>query len=55
MNTDEHRYDQVVYVDSHWRWLTARSGANLLQSAGTGLRPLAAIPKKLGTPPGSPF
>ncbi|WP_295427840.1 hypothetical protein [uncultured Thiodictyon sp.] len=55
MNTDEHRYDQVVYVASHWRWLTACGGANLPQSAGTGLRPVAVMPKKLGKPPGSPF
>ncbi|MDX2156205.1 MAG: DUF2892 domain-containing protein [Hyphomicrobiaceae bacterium] len=40
---------------SNWLWLTAFVGANLLQSAFTGLCPLAIILKRLGVRPGEAF
>lgn len=39
----------------NWLWFTAFVGANLLQSAFTGLCPMAMILKKLGIKPGSAF
>jgi len=45
----------AVYVNIHWLWFTAFVGANLLQSAFTGLCPLATILKKWGLRPGSAF
>jgi len=38
-----------------WLWLTAFVGANLLQSAFTGLCPLASILKSMGVRPGVAF
>lgn len=40
---------------SHWLWLTAFVGANLLQSSITGFCPLAKILKVLGIKPGTAF
>ena len=40
---------------SHWLWLTAFVGANLLQSAFTGFCPLAKILKAIGIKPGEAF
>ena len=39
----------------NWLWLTAFVGANLLQSAFTGLCPLAIILKRIGVTPGEAF
>ncbi len=39
----------------HWLWLTAFVGANMLQSAFTGLCPLAVILKRLGKTPGMAY
>ncbi len=39
----------------YWLWLTAFSGANLLQSAFTGFCPLVFILKPLGVKPGRAF
>lgn len=36
------------YVSPNWLWFTAFVGANLLQSAFTGLCPAETILKKLG-------
>lgn len=36
------------YVSPHWIWLAVFVGANLLQSAFTGLCPAETILKKLG-------
>jgi hypothetical protein len=44
-----------VYVSPYWFWFTAFVGANLLQSAFTGLCPLALILKKMGVRPGAAF
>jgi len=44
-----------VYVSPYWFWFTAFVGANLLQSAFTGLCPLALILKKAGVRPGAAF
>jgi len=38
-----------LFVSSGFLWLTAFVGANLLQSAFTGVCPAAAILRKLGT------
>jgi hypothetical protein len=38
-----------------WLWLTAFVGANLLQSAFTGLCPLAMLLRALGVRPGEAF
>jgi len=43
------------YVSPYWFWFTAFVGANLLQSAFTGLCPLALILKKMGVRPGAAF
>lgn len=37
-----------VFQSSHWLWLTAFVGANLLQSSFTRLCPLEAVLRKLG-------
>lgn len=37
-----------LFHSSHWLWLTAFVGANLLQSSVTGLCPLETIMRKLG-------
>ena len=39
----------------YWLWFTAFVGANLLQSAFTGLCPLAKILKAIGIKPGEAF
>ena len=39
----------------YWLWLTAFVGANLLQSAFTGVCPLAMLLKKMGKPSGAAF
>ena len=44
-----------IYVSPYWFWFTAFVGANLLQSAFTGLCPLALILKKMGVRPGAAF
>jgi hypothetical protein len=44
-----------VYVSPYWFWFTAFVGANLFQSAFTGLCPLALILKKMGVRPGAAF
>jgi len=44
-----------IYVSPYWFWFTAFVGANLLQSAFTGLCPLALILKKMGVCPGAAF
>jgi hypothetical protein len=44
-----------VYVSPNWFWFTAFVGANLFQSAFTGLCPLALILKKLGVRQGAAF
>jgi hypothetical protein len=41
--------------DPRWSWLTAFVGANLLQSAFTGVCPLAFALRKLGVQPGPAF
>ncbi len=38
-----------------WLWLTAFAGANLLQSAFTGLCPLARVLKAMGVKPGQAY
>ncbi len=43
------------YVSTDWLWLTAFVGANLLQSAFTGLCPLAKILKAMGVQTGCAF
>jgi len=44
-----------IYVSPYWFWFTAFVGANLLQSAFTGLCPLVLILKKMGVRPGAAF
>jgi Protein of unknown function (DUF2892) len=44
-----------LFVSPHWYWLTAFVGANLFQSAFTGLCPLALILRKLGVQSGAAF
>ena len=44
-----------LYFSPNWYWFTAFVGANLLQSAFTGLCPLALILKKMGVRPGAAF
>ena len=44
-----------VFHSLYWLWFTAFVGANLLQSAFTGLCPLAVILKKLGVKSGNAF
>ena len=44
-----------LYVSPYWYWFTAFVGANLFQSAFTGLCPLALILRKLGVQPGAAF
>ena len=39
----------------HWLWLTAFVGANMLQSAFTGLCPMARFLHALGRKPGRAF
>ena len=41
----------TLYVSPHFVWLTAFVGANLLQSAFTGLCPAARIMRRLGFRP----
>ncbi len=46
----------LAYVhSSSWLWLTAFVGLNMLQSAFTGLCPLAIILKRIGVQPGGAF
>ncbi len=45
----------AVFHDQRWLWLTAFVGANMLQSAFTGVCPLAMLLKKLGKRPGPAF
>lgn len=45
----------AYYVSPLWVWFTAFIGLNLLQSAFTGLCPLAWILKKMGFKPGNAF
>jgi hypothetical protein len=40
---------------SHWLWLTAFVGANMLQASFTGFCPLAALLARLGVKPGAAF
>ncbi len=40
---------------SHWLWLTAFAGANLLQASFTGFCPLAMILRKAGLRAGAAF
>ena len=42
-------------VSPYWYWFTAFVGANLLQSAFTGLCPLALILRKAGLKSGAAF
>jgi len=44
-----------LYVSPNWFWFTAFVGANLFQSAFTGLCPLAAILRRLGVQRGDAF
>ncbi|MGC3999439.1 MAG: DUF2892 domain-containing protein [Anaeromyxobacter sp.] len=39
-----------LFLSAHWLWLTAFVGANLLQSAFTGLCPLELILRRAGVP-----
>ena len=41
-----------LFHSSHWLWLTAFVGANLLQSSFTGLCPLESILRRLGAKSG---
>jgi hypothetical protein len=43
------------YASPHWFWLTAFVGVNLLQSAFTGLCPLALVLRRIGVRPGAAF
>jgi hypothetical protein len=43
------------FHSENWLWFTAFVGANLLQSAFTGLCPMAMLLKKLGIKPGCAF
>jgi hypothetical protein len=43
------------FLSPYWYWLTAFVGFNLLQSAFTGLCPLAKILKAIGVKPGEAF
>jgi hypothetical protein len=43
------------FHSENWLWFTAFVGANLLQSAFTGLCPMAMLLKKLGVKPGCAF
>ncbi|APZ43601.1 YgaP family membrane protein [Acidihalobacter ferrooxydans] len=43
------------FASGYWLWLTAFVGLNLLQSAFTGLCPLAKILKAIGVKPGEAF
>lgn len=45
----------LSFLSSYWLLLTAFVGFNLLQSAFTGLCPLAMILKKVGIKPGEAF
>ena len=42
-------------VSSHFVWLTAFVGLNLIQSAFTGFCPAAIVFRKLGVKPGTAF
>ncbi len=44
-----------IYVSPYWFWFTAFVGANLLQSAFTGVCPLVLILRKIGVRPGAAF
>ena len=43
------------YVHPYWLFFTVFVGANLFQSAFTGICPLAIILKKIGVHPGQAF
>lgn len=43
----------TLWVSPHFVWLTVFVGANLLQSAFTGICPAAALFKRLGFKPGT--
>jgi len=45
----------AVYHNINWLWFTGFIGINLLQSAFTGLCPMATILKKMGTRQGAAF
>jgi hypothetical protein len=45
----------AVYHNINWLWFTGFIGLNLLQSAFTGLCPMATILKKMGTRQGAAF
>jgi hypothetical protein len=40
-----------VFVSTHWLWLTAFVGANLLQSGFTGFCPLEIVLRRMGVAP----
>lgn len=42
----------TLWVSPHFAWLTAFVGANLLQSAFTGICPAAKLFRRLGLKPG---
>ena len=44
-----------LFVSEYWLWFTAFVGANLFQTAFTGVCPLAIILKKLGGKAGTAF
>ena len=44
-----------IFHHENWLWFTAFVGANLLQSAFTGFRPMVIILKALGLKPGQAF
>ena len=45
----------TAYVSPHFVWFTLFIGANLIQSAFTGLCPAAMVFRKLGIRPGTAF
>lgn len=45
----------AYFFNHYWYWLTAFVGLNLLQSAFTGLCPLAKILKAIGVKPGEAY
>jgi len=44
-----------IFHHDYWLWFTGFIGLNLLQSAFTGLCPLAFVLKKIGKQPGHAF
>jgi len=45
----------TVWVSGYFLWLTVFVGANMLQSAFTGVCPAAIVFRKLGIKPGTAF